>query len=65
VVDGETGALVAPEAVDEMATQAVAMLRDGDRWRRLRAGAVERARSFSADLVVPLYEDLYRRLIDG
>jgi len=65
VVDGETGALVPPEAVDEMATQAVAMLRDGDRWRRLRAGAVERARSFSADLVVPLYEDLYRRLIDG
>jgi glycosyltransferase involved in cell wall biosynthesis len=65
VVDGETGALVAPEALDEMAAQAVAILRDGNRWRRLRGGAVERARGFSADLVVPRYEELYRRLVDA
>ncbi len=65
VVDGETGALVPPEATDEMAAQAVAMLRDDARWSRMRRASVERAREFSTDLIVPRYEDLYRRLIDA
>jgi N-acetyl-alpha-D-glucosaminyl L-malate synthase BshA len=65
VVDGETGALVPPQATDEMAAQAVAILRDDARWRRMRRASVERAQHFSTDLVVPRYEDLYRRLIDG
>jgi hypothetical protein len=47
-----------------MVAQAVAMLRDSDRWRGLRAGAVDRARQFSAEIVVPRYEALYRRLIE-
>ena len=65
VVDGETGALVPPDATDEMAAQAVAILRDDSRWHRMRRAAVERARQFSTDLVVPRYEDLYRRLTEG
>lgn len=65
VVDGEGGALVSPEALDEMAARGAEILREGGRWRRLREGAVRRAQEFSADLVVPRYEDLYRRLVEG
>ncbi len=63
VVDGETGALAPPGEIEQMAAQAVAILREPGRWQRLRAGAVERARSFSADEMVPRYEALYRRLL--
>jgi N-acetyl-alpha-D-glucosaminyl L-malate synthase BshA len=63
VVDGETGALVAPGDIEAMAARAVAILQDPDRWQQLRAGAIERARRFSADLVVPQYETVYRRLL--
>jgi N-acetyl-alpha-D-glucosaminyl L-malate synthase BshA len=65
VVEGETGVLVPPEATDEMAAQAVAILRDDARWHRMRRASVERARQFSTDLIVPRYEELYRRLVDG
>ncbi len=64
VVDGETGALEAPEDVDAMAARAVELLRDGERWRRARAAAVERARQFDAAQIVTRYENLYRRLVE-
>jgi glycogen synthase len=48
-----------------MAAQAVAILRDDARWRKMRQASVERARQFSTDLIVPRYEDLYRRLIEA
>ncbi len=64
VADGETGVLVPPEDIDQMAAQAVGLLRDRERWDRMRRAAVERAGQFSADIVVPQYEDLYRRLVE-
>ncbi len=65
VVDGETGALVPPEATEEMAERAIALLRDPARLSKMRRSAAEHAKSFSADLIVPRYEALYRRLVDG
>jgi N-acetyl-alpha-D-glucosaminyl L-malate synthase BshA len=65
VVDGETGALVPPEATEEMAERAIALLRDRQRLSKMRGAAVERAKSFSADLIVPRYEALYRRLVEA
>ncbi len=63
VVDGESGILIPPDRVDEMGEAAVELLRDQARWQEMRRGAVDRAQLFSADRVVPLYEDLYRRLV--
>ena len=53
-----------PDDVDGMAARAVELLRDGDRWRRARAAAVERAHQFDAARIVPRYEQLYQRLVE-
>jgi hypothetical protein len=37
-------------------------LTDDDRWRTMREGALARAKKFSADKIVPLYEELYARV---
>ncbi len=65
VVDGETGALVAPGDIDGMAERALELLTDADRHAASRAGGVARAKLFGTDKVVPLYEDLYRRVVAG
>ncbi len=63
VVDGESGILIPPDRVDEMAEAAVELLGDEARLQEMRRGAVARAQVFSADRIVPLYEQLYRRLV--
>jgi N-acetyl-alpha-D-glucosaminyl L-malate synthase BshA len=65
VVDGETGALESSEDIEGMAERAVALLQDQATWRRMRTQAVEHARRFDAGLIVPQYEDLYRRLVQA
>lgn len=64
VEEGVTGFLAEPGAVEEMAEQAVALLRDPDRWSRMsrdaREAAVER---FGAARVVPRYESFYERIL--
>jgi len=62
VVDGETGALVTPGNIDGMADRALELLVDPARHGAIRAACVARARLFATERVVPLYEDLYRRL---
>jgi L-malate glycosyltransferase len=66
VVDhGVTGYLAEVGAVEEMAEAGIELLRDADRWLAMsnaaRAAAVER---FTADAVVPLYEQFYRTVLD-
>jgi N-acetyl-alpha-D-glucosaminyl L-malate synthase BshA len=63
VVDGETGYLAPVGAVDEMIERAVALLEDGAAHERLRRAAVARALEFSADRIVPRYEQLYRSVL--
>ncbi|MBI3982087.1 MAG: N-acetyl-alpha-D-glucosaminyl L-malate synthase BshA [Gemmatimonadetes bacterium] len=64
VVDGECGWLIpaGPRDTEAMAERAIELLRDVPLWRRMREAAVERARLFSADRIVPQYEQLYRKL---
>lgn len=64
VQDGVSGALVPVGDIDAMAERALALLDDG-RWRKARAAAVKRAQAFGAERVVPRYEALYRRLVEG
>ncbi len=63
VVNGETGYLAPPGAVDEMMERALAILRDGPLHGRLGASAAARARDFSAERIVPHYETLYRGVL--
>jgi N-acetyl-alpha-D-glucosaminyl L-malate synthase BshA len=60
IEDGVTGILEPVGSVEAMARRAVETLRDPERRRAMAAAAVRKAREFSADAVVPLYEALYR-----
>ncbi len=63
VLDGVTGALLPAGNVEAMAGRAVELLSDGRRYREMQEAAVRRATDFSADLIVPRYEDLYARVV--
>jgi len=65
VVQNETGLLVPPRDANALA-QAMRQLIDNPELReRLGNAAKERARLFTADVVVPRFEALYRRLIES
>jgi N-acetyl-alpha-D-glucosaminyl L-malate synthase BshA len=60
VRDGETGVLCPVGDIDAMAAAALAILRDGDRWRTMSALAAADARErFSLDAIVAEYEAFY------
>ncbi|MBI1967187.1 MAG: N-acetyl-alpha-D-glucosaminyl L-malate synthase BshA [Gemmatimonadetes bacterium] len=63
VVNGETGHLAPVGDVAQMTERAVALLKDPDAHARMRARAIARAREFSAERVVPLYEQLYQDVL--
>src|SRR5258708_6446105 len=63
VVDGETGVLAEPGAVDAMVDAALSILKDPKRQQRMRTAAVARAGDFTTDKIVPQYEALYRELL--
>jgi L-malate glycosyltransferase len=63
VVDGETGVLADPGAVDAMVESALGLLKDSKRHERMRAAAVARAADFTTDKVVPQYEALYHEVL--
>ena len=63
VVDGQSGALVPVGDVDAMAARALEFLAP-DRWREARSAAVAAARRYDEAEIVPMYEDLYQRVLD-
>ena len=61
---GVSGFLHPPDAIDEMAASAIALLRDPERHRAVAQAACQRVRvDFCADRVVPMYEECYRKLV--
>jgi N-acetyl-alpha-D-glucosaminyl L-malate synthase BshA len=66
VDDGETGYLHPPDAIDLMAGSAIKLLSDAGLHARMSAQAAKTAvERFSADRIVPQYEDLYRRTVNS
>lgn len=66
VVDGETGVLAEVGDVSSMARAAVSILKDSDRWLQMsRMGRARAEEFFSADMVVPIYEQFYRDVLEG
>jgi N-acetyl-alpha-D-glucosaminyl L-malate synthase BshA len=63
---GVSGFLHPPDAVDDMARSAIALLTDPALHRRIAEAAHTRVREeFCAERVVPMYEACYRDLVDG
>jgi len=63
---GETGYLLPLGDVDQMAEAALTLLKDPDRWARFsEAARTDAVGRFSFERVVPLYEDLYRDVLNG
>jgi N-acetyl-alpha-D-glucosaminyl L-malate synthase BshA len=63
VDDGVNGILEPVGSVEAMGRRAVELLRDPARHAAMAAAAVEKARSYSADRIVPMYEALYHEVL--
>jgi glycosyltransferase involved in cell wall biosynthesis len=63
VEDGKTGFLAPVGDVAGMAERALRVLQDRAEHERLRRNAAARALEFSADRVVPLYEQVYTAVL--
>jgi len=61
-VDG-AGALVPKGDVKAMAARSLELLGDPARLQAARAAGLKVAERFSADRIVPMYEDLYQRVL--
>jgi N-acetyl-alpha-D-glucosaminyl L-malate synthase BshA len=57
--DGINGILEPVGSVEAMGRRAIDLLRDDGEHKKMAAAAVEKARTFSADRIVPMYEALY------
>jgi N-acetyl-alpha-D-glucosaminyl L-malate synthase BshA len=57
--DGINGILEPVGSVEAMGRRAIDLLRDEGEHKKMAAAAVEKARTFSADRIVPMYEALY------
>ncbi|MDH5642967.1 MAG: N-acetyl-alpha-D-glucosaminyl L-malate synthase BshA [Gemmatimonadota bacterium] len=65
VEDGVSGFLHPPDDLDGMAHSAIELLKDDALYEKVSRGAIARAETFSVDRVVPMYENMYERLMRG
>ncbi len=63
VDDGLNGILEPVGSVEAMGRRAVELLRSPERHAAVRDAAIAKAREFSADRIVPLYESLYQEVV--
>ena len=61
--DGVNGILEPVGSVEAMGRRAVELLRDPTRHAAMRAAAVAKAEQFSADRIVPMYEEFYQEVL--
>ena len=61
--DGVNGILEPVGSVEAMGRRAVELLRDPERHAAMRAAAITKAQHYSADRIVPMYEDYYREVV--
>lgn len=63
-VHGFSGFLSAVGNVDEMAQNALSILKDDSQLAQFSNNAFERAKTFSLSSVLPMYEELYEQVLD-
>jgi N-acetyl-alpha-D-glucosaminyl L-malate synthase BshA len=61
--DGINGILEPVGSVEAMGRRAVELLREPERHAAMRAAAIAKAEQFSADRIVPMYEDFYLEVL--
>lgn len=64
-IHGVTGYLSNVGDVEDMAKNAIHLLKDKILFQQFRQNALDRAKIFSLENVLPLYEDIYTKLIKG
>ncbi|HVX89538.1 MAG TPA: N-acetyl-alpha-D-glucosaminyl L-malate synthase BshA [Gemmatimonadales bacterium] len=62
ITDGVDGLLEPPGSAEAMGRRAIDLLRDPERHAAMRQAAIAKARTFSAERVVPMYEALYHEV---
>jgi N-acetyl-alpha-D-glucosaminyl L-malate synthase BshA len=66
VIDDAVNGILEPVgSVEAMGRRAVELLRDPPRYAAMREAAVAKAREFSADRIVPMYEQVYEEVLRG
>ncbi|WP_084961074.1 glycosyltransferase [Thermoactinospora rubra] len=65
LTDGEDGVLVPPQDVDALAAALDRLLADRDLRVRMGAAAAVTARAYSPEVVMPMWEELFERLLEG
>ena len=63
-VEGVTGFMDNVGDIDSMAKHAVYILEDEARLTEFKNNALARARDFDLSLILPLYEDYYKEVLD-
>lgn len=63
-IDGVTGYMCEVGDVDGMAQKTIALLKDDDLLARFSRNALEQARNFHIDIVLPKYEAYYKKVYD-
>lgn len=63
-VEGVTGFLCEPGDIKAMAEKAIYILQDDARLQTFKENALSRAKEFDLSLVLPVYEDYYREVIE-
>lgn len=64
-IDGESGYLSPVGDVKEMAKNAIKILKDENEFNRLKEGAFNRAKTFDISNIIPKYELIYKKALDG
>ena len=62
-IEGKTGFLRPVGDVDSMTSAALTILKDETSLNQFKKNALEHAKTFDLDTIVPLYEELYRSLV--
>lgn len=63
IEDGVSGILEPAGSVEAMARRSIELLQDPARHRAMREAAIAHAGTFSADRIVPMYEELYAEAV--
>ena len=64
-INGESGYLSPIGDVKEMAKNAIKILKDENEFKRLKEGAFRRAKTFDISNIIPKYELIYKKALDG
>ncbi|HEY0895546.1 MAG TPA: N-acetyl-alpha-D-glucosaminyl L-malate synthase BshA [Sphingobacteriaceae bacterium] len=63
-LDGITGFLDAVGDIEAMAAHAIEILEDDEKLNTFKENALSRAKEFDLSLILPLYEDFYKEVLD-